>query len=545
MLSVYAYFYALIRSNVTTHRRWTFATCPTIACGLAILCLLIPDVIQGQPVFTDFTARTGLPDGGSVGAAWFDFNNDGLEDLIVTGEAEDGDTQAELYTLSQGRFLDLTDGSGLATDNAMGVAVGDYNNDGLVDVFTAGGNGANRLLRNNGDGTFTDVSAIAGLEGPDSQTKVTASFADYDRDGFIDLYVGTESGSDALYRNNGDDTFTDVTSAAGLSVDINTVAQTFTDFDNDGWPDLYVSHRWDVNGPVRAQLDGLYANNGDGTFTNVMGASGISLITAIAEDIAILDYDNDGRQDLFLATTGRLLQRSHLYRNTGSFTFQDVSTEAGIDEMRLSFSLTSADYDGDGWQDIYLDRGRLYTNNGTGSFTETGDEAGLRIINHASVAINGDYDEDGFPDMFHVVPGAGLPNVLYRNEGNQNRWLRLHLVGQSSNRSAIGARVIVQAGGRSMTREVGGGNGRGSKSFVLSYGLGSSTLANEVTVQWALRPDADRPGRAGEQPRPNHRRGNRLPHLPAAGVEFIDSERCVRRRNFRCADHRDSPLVRS
>jgi hypothetical protein len=411
----------------------------------------------------------------------------------------------------------------------MGFSVADHDNDGDPDIYLLR-KGPNVLLRNDGDGTFTDVTFAAGLGEVHHPTQ-TAAWGDFDLDGDVDLYVGNEHGDgrsrfglegdiDAaafeapgqLFRNDGDGTFTDVAAAAGVDLLAFVKGVVWGDYDGDRYPDLYVSV---LGGPNR-----LFRNRGDGTFVDVAPALGVT------EPINsfptwFFDYDNDGALDLFVASyrgaedSVALVAASalgleipyelaRLYRNDGRGGFTDVSRQAGLDRLHLAMGANFGDADGDGWLDFYLGTGYpdyeglvpnvLYRNLGDGRFVDVTWAAGVGHLQKGHAVAFADYDEDGDLDLYAQMggafPGDGAADALFRNPGVAgHRWVTLRLVGTRSNRAAIGARLrldVVDAGGgrRSIHREVTSGGSFGASPLRQTVGLGTARSLERIEVTW-------------------------------------------------------------
>jgi hypothetical protein len=383
----------------------------------------------------------------------------------------------------------------------IGAAQGDYDNDGNLDLAVSGGIAVRRglptaLYHGNGDGTFNrvgggDVTNRLGHFGP-------CSWVDYDHDGFLDLFVADhgymDNGStNALFHNNGDGTFTKITSGAIVTDKGVGFTCLWADYDNDGFDDLLVCN---INA-TGSSTNFLYHNNGDGTFTRVTNTA-VQIGTDIWSDGspggAWGDYDNDGFQDLFAAGNDGTSDR--LYHNNGDGTFTTV-----LNFLRLSGSASLGgswgDYDNDGYLDLLIrtgdGRNRVFHNNGDGTFTAvtqgpivTDSFAGRECWTADWV----DYDNDGFLDLFETAgldSGLNSTNLLYHNTGNSNAWLEVKLVGTVANRSAIGAKVRVHAtiGGKSFwqMREVRSGGAYGG-SLVSHFGLGDATNADIVRIEW-------------------------------------------------------------
>jgi enediyne biosynthesis protein E4 len=437
-----------------------------------------------------------------------------------------------LYKNNGGTFVDVTSQASLLKKGwGMGVCAGDYNNDGYEDLYITA-YGPSVLFRNNGDGTFSDVTASAGVS--NTRWSTNCAFGDYDRDGNVDLYVanymtfdetvpprgvnpkckflgidvfcgpqGLQGEPDVLFHNNGNGTFTDATKAAGIK-DPNYYGfgVVFSDFDNDGWPDIYVANDGNPNL--------LFHNNHNGTFSEMGVLSGAGLNEAgraqSGMGVGVGDYDGNGFFDIFV--TNFAGDTNTLYKNTGKMLFSDVTSLAGLGEISLAYLGWGAgieDFDNDGLPDIfvanghvypqvdafetgqhYAQRKELYRNLGNGAFKETARDAGADLINPKSSrgAAFGDYDNDGNIDVF-VINLNDRPS-LFRNEGGtRNHWLTLKLKGTRSNRDAIGARVEIQAGGKTQVHEVRSGASYLSHNDMrLHFGLGGATRVERIRIRW-------------------------------------------------------------
>lgn len=472
------------------------------------------------------------------GAAFLDYNNDGLQDIyFVNGAAlspflkerldESELPRNALYRNDgDGTFTEVASAAGVAdTGYGMGCAAGDYNNDGFTDLYVTNF-GANVFFRNNGDGTFTDVTTQTGTG--DTRWGASCAFVDYDNDSFLDLYVTnyvkytTESDRvcmnkgvrvycdprlyegelDLLYRNNGDGTFTDVTVAAGCSGATGRgLAVAWGDYDNDGDMDGYIANDADPNF--------FYRNNGDGTFTEVSLTAGVGFSedgeaeNGMGADFG--DYDNDG--DLDIIVTNFQDQTNTLYRNEGNGLFSDVSYASKIGAMSLPYlawGVGFCDYDNDGYQDLFVANGHLdenvqafnptgfyeqsnllFRNNRDGTFDEVGIDSGsgMRLEKVSRGFAYADYDNDGDLDLL-VTNLRGAPDLL-ENRGGQNAWLILKLIGTRSNRDAIGARVRVTTGNLTQIREVRSGSSYLSQNDMrLHFGLGQHRRVDRVVIRW-------------------------------------------------------------
>jgi enediyne biosynthesis protein E4 len=473
------------------------------------------------------------------GVAMLDFDNDGWLDLFVLSgtrlDGAPGGTTNRLYKNNRdGTFTDVTEKAGLTrTGWASGVTVGDYDNDGFDDLFVTG-YGQNVLYRNNGDGTFTDVTAKAGLALPGVRYGAGCTWVDYDRDGRLDLFVATyldttieklpkpgdtndcqwkgvpvncgprglPTGYVQLFRNNGDGTFTDVSKASGIAAAAKSYPMTAVaaDYDNDGWPDIYVA--------CDSTPSWLFRNQKDGTFKE----EGLERGVALSEDgleqagmgIAIGDVDLDGHLDVF--KTHFADDTNVLYRNDGAGFFTDVTIRAGIgvETRYVGWGAGMADFDNDGLPDIFMVTGGVYPevektlpaypvktprlvfrNLGNGRFEELIEEAGpgVAAVHTSRGCAFGDFDNDGDVDV--LVLNMNEPPSLLRNDvTGQGHWLKVLLVGVKSNRSAIGARVAARYGTRTQVQAVTAqASFYSSNERRLHFGLGAETKA-DLTVRW-------------------------------------------------------------
>ncbi len=339
-------------------------------------------------------------------------------------------------TSAQVTFTDVAQEAGITNQslNSVAVAWGDYDNDGDLDLYVAHGlwgtaaveRGPNVLYRNNGDGTFTYATDEADLGNVKNQGGWFAGFMDYDNDGYPDLYVESGIPQHTFYHNNGDGTYTDVTREIGIEIpgSYGDAGATFGDYDSDGDLDIYFTNVG-MGGVLYENM--FYENNGDGTFTDATDRSGLGN-TPMGIDAASGDYDNDGDLDIYLANAlgnadrlaGNEPQPATLYRNNGDGTFTDVAQEAGVSMERDSKGAISFDYDNDGDLDIYVGGispavSSLYRNNGDGTFTDVAREAGV-LVGYAYSLTAGDYDNDGYMDIF-VMPWSAS-RALFHNNGD-------------------------------------------------------------------------------------------------------------------------------
>ena len=461
--------------------------------------------------FTDIAPNLKMDkvDGGR-GSAWGDYDNDGDLDIVAVGTYQ---PHALFRNNGDGTFTNTADEAGIADPRGgWGSLFADYDNDGYLDLYiTRGGwSGAaeNTLYHNNGNGTFTDVTHTAGVADP--QSSFCAAWADYDNDGYLDLYIADgvigDGAANVLYHNNGDGTFTNTAEAAGVADTGNSLGTAWGDYDKDGHIDLHVINF--------GQSNVLYRNNGDGTFTDVTSMTGMNLPVTDAFVTFFLDVDNDADLDIFISNSGSFQafiagqitgtaphnsDRQVLYRNNGDGTFTDITRESGLYHAYGAMGANFGDINSDGYLDIYLatgapqmgrlERDALFRNNGDGTFTDATAALGLGNIGKGHGVTFGDVDTDGDVDIYVPVGGAFIGdqwhNLFYRNSGTGNNWLTLKLVGVKSNRDGIGAKVTLHMGDNVIYREVSGGCGFGStNSLWLEIGLGAHTKVDTLEIIW-------------------------------------------------------------
>src|SRR5215467_9086127 len=473
------------------------------------------------------------------GCAFIDFDNDGWMDIfLLCGTrlegAPPGATNRLYKNNRNGTFTDVTEKAGLDRVGwACGVCIGDYNNDGFDDIFCTYF-GQNVLYRNNGDGTFTDVTRTAGLSSEQQRWGAGCTFVDYNRDGHLDLFVsnyvrfsfehapvpgensncnwkgipvecgprGLPTGRHSLYRNNGDGTFTDVSQQAGISKldESYGMIVVSADFDNDGGPDIYVA--------CDSTPSLLLMNNHDGTFREESVLRGVALSADGMEQagmgIGVGDYNLDGSLDLF--KTHFADDTNGLYRNDGKGNFDDVTLPAkiGVETHYICWGTGIVDLDNDGWPDLFMVTGSVYPqvekklptyptntpravfrNLGNGTFEELKEEAGPGVAaSHCSRGCSfGDFDNDG--DLDILVVNLNEPPSLLRNDvQGDGHWIKVKLIGVKSNRSAIGARVVVHYGSKVQAQAL---TSQASYLSVddrrLHFGLGAEKIA-DVSIRW-------------------------------------------------------------
>ena len=518
----------------------TWISVLTVSSGAILLAALIPYSASGQnggTSFQDVSQRiqffTRAPEGdvseGFGGAAWFDYNNDGLLDLLVTDGQ--GHPNKLFRNNGDGTFTDVAAQAGVANGlGNQGVVAADIDNDGCVDLFLTGegawaGHRGNRpaetpakLYINNCDGTFTDITRSAGIPFP--LHGGMAAFGDINRDGFLDLFVASPGNillaiptRNRLFLNKGNRTFTEISASAGINTNLGACAVQFSDFDNDGWPDIFVAN---CNGfdapltPIPTPFE-LFRNNHNLTFTNVATRAGLAPVPGNPSQgigfwmaVTIGDFNRDGKLDLFATNVGNNCCGAPpgLFRNNGDRTYTDVGSFTLPNEALLEFGwgASFADFDNDGNEDIFYDGslplfgligpgigspGRYLRNNGNGTFS-TAEEFGLADAYTTGMAV-GDFNNDGFPDVFVTVTDLGIPgqhSLLLKNVGNSNNWLTVKAVGIRSNRGAVGARVKLVSSDMTQIKEIYAGTGfLSTNSPWVTFGMGNRQKAN-IEINW-------------------------------------------------------------
>jgi enediyne biosynthesis protein E4 len=467
--------------------------------------LFITDSEEGQPnhlfhnnhdgTFTDVAQEAGVAGGNDASnivsdALWFDYDNDGLPDLLI---ARFG-TPILYHNEGHGRFRDVTAGSGLNKfGNTIAVVAFDYDNDGYLDLLFgnyfqpvnlldlkdphvlpnnldgATNGGGVTLWRNTGKGTFEDVTDKAGL-GKVTGWTLDVGHGDFTNDGLQDIYLACDFGTDHIFLNNGDGTYREITEKAtgwdtkkGMNVDV-------ADYNNDGWLDIYVTNIYD---DYMKECAMLWQNMGDGTFTDVSQEVGVC-DTGWGWAAKFGDFDNDGWQDLFVVNG---------LRSAGPENYLTILlpmiTKPGVD-----FS------DVNNWPDIGnrswsgFQKKRLFHNVGDGTFREIGADAGINNERDGRGIGVIDLDNDGLLDL--VQTNADQSPIVYHNVSqNTGNWVELKLIGTKSNRDGVGARVQLQVGGLTLIRELDGGNGyAGESSRRIHFGIGSATKIDRMQIHW-------------------------------------------------------------
>jgi hypothetical protein len=491
--------------------------------------------VMGEPFFRDVTAQarlqfehdyTGYLDVGNRelamtmgGVAAGDYDGDGWVDLYFVV----GDTNSNrMYrNLGNGTFSLVFPGTSLFGTRGCGPTFVDYNGDGWLDLFVGGVEGTPLcVFRNLGDGTFADVTDGSGITRQSQlEQNIGAAFGDYDRDGDLDMLVthwGTRPALGErivyLWRNNGDGTFSDDNAAAGVPEQFpedffdTTFTPNFADVNSDGWPDILAASDFGTSG--------ISLNNGDGTFHDAT--------TGVISDengmgAALGDYDNDGDVDWFVTSifdtepTGGSrwgLSGNRLYRNRGDGTFEDATEEAGVREGGWGWGACFADFDNDGSLDIFhvngwgrldvasgaffldlatpfhFDRSRLFMSNGDGTFTERSAELGIDDLDQGRGVVCFDHDRDGDIDIL-VANNGGAPRLFRNDGGNRRNFLQIKLRGKSPNSEAIGARIYVTVAGQTQMRELrAGSNFESQDPAIAHFGIGAADSISELRVLW-------------------------------------------------------------
>ncbi len=498
--------------------------------------------------FRDVTAQSGihyrhnngafgkkyLPETMGPGAAFIDYDNDGYQDILITngtdwpGRPKTASRPKLFHNNGNGTFADVTAKAGLNISLfGLGVAIGDFDNDGFDDIFLTA-LGQSHLFRNNGNGTFTDVTKTAGLWGPE-EFSTSAAFVDYDNDGKLDLVVAnyvqwslagdiyctldgakksyctpeSYKGSSArLWHNAGNGKFEDVTRKANFyDATSKSLGVAILDADGDGWPDILLAND--------TQPNKLYLNKRNGTFQETGVSAGIAFsedgIARAGMGTDAADYDRSGKQSILISNFAN--QMISLYHNEGNGLFVDEAPRSEVGRkslLSLGFGCFFFDYDNDGWLDILVANGHieneiekiqkrvtyaepphLFRNVGKGKFEEVTDKSGATFAapRVGRGAAYGDIDNDGAPDVLFTTNGG--PVYLFHNEGSKNRSIRFKLVGTRSNRDGIGAIVRVTAGGETQAQMLRSGSTYLSQNeLIVTAGLAQNRKADAVEIRW-------------------------------------------------------------
>jgi len=448
-------------------------------CFAVLLCFSFNSTFS-QVTFTDVAPSLSLNDPGAAqGVVFLDINNDGYLDIFLANN----NTQSKLWINNAGAsFTDVSSAWGLnLMSPTRGTSAADFNNDGLIDIIVGNWQTSIMLFKNTGT-AYQDVSSTAGVNFMSYGGSV--NWIDFNKDGKIDFLFandGMPPRYNYFFRNDNLNSFTNVAFSIGLNDSSSTLCLAAADYNNDGYPDLFLGTQ---SFPGSTTTGILYKNNGNGTFTDVTMASGV-ITTFYTWGAEWGDYNNDGFMDLYLSSTTGYNQ---LFKNNGNGTFSDVSIAVGLgQDYGQSYSCGWADIDNDGDLDLYVAKGQTYADkmyrNDDSTFTDISGTCGMGDLRHSSCVSWGDYNNDGFLDLY--LNNNGSENRLYRNSGNSNKWIQFRLIGTNSNKSAIGARVRIKTGTKNQIREVeGGSGGKGMNSLPLEFGIGQSTVIDSVIVSW-------------------------------------------------------------
>ncbi len=466
---------------------------------LALSCFLYFSSLNAQVYFEESAGQLGLDvayGNGFMGGgiSFYDFDNDGLDDISLGSSSG---TDYYFFKNMGGYFQPISfagiDGGNLQTKQVAWV---DYNNDGYLDFFAASDEGLTKLFKNNQNGVFTDVTASCGFP-TELYDTFGGAWGDYNNDGFLDVFLTIRDVSQVypnlLYRNNGDGTFTDVTEMAGLEMDgYMTFCSAFFDYNNDGYQDIYMANDKFVTENI------LYKNNGDGTFENVSDAAGVNLIMG-AMSTTIDDYNNDGWLDIYITNDDQVIPNTTtgnaLLRNNGDGTFTNVAISTGTIFNSVGWGAVFLDADNDMDHDLYVSGSNtdpngpltaaFYENSGDGTFFIP-EDAGFE--NDTGISFSnaiGDVDNDGYPEIVVLNNGGGDIFFWKNSSANDHNWLKVNLQGTISNKMGIGSWIEVSAGGQIQYHYTLCGEGYlGQNSGSEFFGLGTNQTIDYVKIKW-------------------------------------------------------------
>ncbi len=428
--------------------------------------------------FIEVSKNTALDvNGGNYGVSFADIDNDGDDDLFIS---RTNNSSNLLFENREGIFVDITSSAKIFSNgNSRASLWADFNNDGYIDVYIANRGTSNKMYYNNGDKTFTDVTFETNTY--NASTPVSLAAGDLNNDGWLDIYIANLLEENVLFLNNGDGSFQDFTQSSGaLDTKISMGAMLF-DYDNDGDLDIYLSH--DGNQP-----NILYQNDGQAVFTDVSEASGANYAgNGMGVDFA--DFNHDGWLDIYITN----LYENTLLLNNGDGTFDNVSENAGVEDFGMGWGTNCFDYNNDGWADIYVVNETsfspfpnvLYRNNGNMTFTEVskGTVMASNLSGYGSAF--SDIDLDGDLELVVANLGSNGTNQLFLNENHQFNWIALRLSGSESNKSAIGTRCEIYYDGSFQIDEVAAGTGYSSQNTLnLHFGLNSYEKTDSIILKW-------------------------------------------------------------
>jgi hypothetical protein len=455
-------------------------------------CIIASFTTLSSQTFTNIASQVGInaktkdlyyiPGGG---AGFADYDNDGDADVIIATS-----THFKVYRNNNFSFTDVTAQSGIAFygDCLKSVVWGDYNNDGWRDVYLTSWYSGNKLCKNNGNGTFTDVTDAAGVGVPQNYQSTAAAWGDVNRDGLLDLYVcnygnieGLGEQPNILFKNNGNGTFSDITAVSGSTDSLykKPLAVVIFDYNMDGWQDIYIAMD-------KYQRSTLFKNTGNGVFQDVTWVSG-TMCFFDAMGIAVGDYNHDGLFDMHVSNGP---PGNATFRNNGNGTFTNTAVQTGTTVNKECWGNLFFDYNNDGWCDLFATAAAgidmcdvLLKNNGNNTFSNIGYSIGIADSAFSYGAARCDFNNDGYSDFLVVMSDSN--SHFYKNSGGTSKWLKLKCTGVQSNRDAIGSVVTVYAGGI-MNRQVllGGTSYLSSDDVVLIFGLSSSNIVDSVVINW-------------------------------------------------------------
>jgi len=459
-----------------------------------VLAILFTHNLFAQISFTESSAAQNINVFHSLnsfvgGVAFYDFDNDGWDDITFSSQAGD---PLRFYKNNAGSLSLITLNVPEYNTDTRQINWVDIDNDGDNDLFVVSNSAANRLFLNDGAMNFTDITSSSGIS-MDSMKSWAAAWGDYNNDGFLDLFLGNRDFANRtypniLYKNNGDNTFTNVNSIAGISNDNHlTLCASFFDFNNDGWQDIYVSNDRIITSNI------LYKNNGDGTFSDISVSSGTD-ISIDAMSTTIEDYNYDGWLDIYVTNTQA---GNSFFINNGDETFTDVASSNGTIFNSIAWGAVFIDADNDRDQDLYVSGmldgstsalpSAFYENSGSGNFTIPSNAGFANDTAESYSNAIGDINNDGYPDIT-VINNSPDYNFLWMNNSSNNvnnNWLKVTLEGTTSNRMGIGSWIEISLGGNKQYRYTLNGEGYTSQnSGAEFFGLGNSTTMDYVKVTW-------------------------------------------------------------
>ncbi|MDR3665236.1 MAG: FG-GAP-like repeat-containing protein [Ignavibacteriaceae bacterium] len=453
-----------------------------------ITLVLILFVLNTYPQqFTKILTGAPVNDAGeSFGVAWVDLNNDGLPDLIVSNGGAAGVKQRNFVYMNNGNgtFTKVTSGD-IIQDSSIsnGATIADYDNDGFPDVFIANRNLENNFLFKNINGTSFQKITTGSIANDGGETN-DACWVDYNNDGFVDLYAVNFMGKRFLYKNNGNGTFTKIDTGLVVTESTTSITCSFGDYDNDNLPDLFIAN------PNLGNE--LFHNEGNGYFRKITSDPVVDNI-GVSMSGTWGDYDNDGYLDLFVANQQGT--KNFLYHNERNGTFRKITTGDIVNDISWGISGSWVDYDNDGYLDLFVanfngNKNFLYHNDGPPNYTFTKITTGdiVNDVGNSMAAAWADFDNDGYPDLF-VANRGNLNNFLYKNNNSGNNWVNFTCIGTTSNKSAIGTKVRIKAKLNGLDtwqlREINSQHGYNSENDLrVSFGIANAAVIDSVLVQW-------------------------------------------------------------